>query len=106
MCDPRLIVDPDSDESIFRAGVLPSKTFARGAAVGALAVGACLATAEAKRLRTAHYRAVLLTIEAEDPDATAVLDAARTVVDSVASHLWWCTIALSRPWARFARTAT
>jgi hypothetical protein len=57
-------------------------------------------------MRIAHYRAVLLTLDVEDEDATAVLDAARTVVDSVASHLWCYTIALTRPWARFARTAT
>jgi hypothetical protein len=47
-------------------------------------------------MRVAHYRAVLLTLDADDEDATAVLDATRTVVDSVASHLWCCTIALTR----------
>ena len=88
------------------SGEPPSNTFARGASVGALAVCACVAAIYAKRIRVAHYRAVLLTLDAEDEDATAVLDAARTVVDSVASHLWCCTIALARPLARFARTAT
>jgi hypothetical protein len=115
MRDPCLIVsraagnepvDPDSVEAGSRGDEPPSRTFARGAAVGALAVGACVAAVQAKRMRVAHYRAVLLTLDAEDADATAVLDAARTVVDSVSSHLWCCTIALSRPWTRFARTTT
>ena len=98
--------EPDSVEASSRGGEPPSRTFARGAAVGALAVGACFAAVHAKQMRIAHYRAVLLTLDAEDADATSVLDAARTVVDSVASHLWCCTIALSRPWARFDRTPT
>ncbi len=89
-----------------RSGEAPSIAFARGAAVGALAVCACAAAIHAKRMRVAHYRAVLLTLDAEDEDATAVLDAARTVVDSVASHLWCYTIPLTRAWVRLARTAT
>jgi hypothetical protein len=89
-----------------RSGGPPPLTFVRGGAVGALGVCPCVAGIHAKRMRVAHYRAVLLTLDAEDEEATAVLDAARTVVDSVVSHLWCFTIALKRPWAHFARAVS
>ena len=64
---------------------------------------ACVAGVYARRMRVAHYRAVLLTLDSEDKNATAVLDATRGVVDSINSHVWSCTIALTRLWSGLAR---